>query len=453
MKKAFLLLGIISLSLLAISPCWSSGQQAEPPGAKAQAEPSEINVLLMASATGTGLNDMLADFESKHPLIKVKELTYSPAAGYDTKVELELAAGGGAYDVIWATGRSYSRWALNDWIVELGPIINDPKWTDSASFNFEDFLGGSLRFLDVDGKLYALPILNTTQVMFYRGDVFEKFAIPKPPDTWDELMEVAKKIHTPEVGAIGMRGSRVRGGVMWPFPQVLYGFGGRIVKDFPKDMHPVFDNPEAIHAAEYYAELLQKYGYKGTLSAQYKDVSLAMQQGKMAILIDGFPGVGPYEDPEKSVVAGKLRFHYVPGGPAGRWPAFGAHGLALTAGSQNKQPGWEFIKWTLSTERQLRAGLEKSEMALTRKSVLIHPDYIKKFNYADGELMRVLAEQFDKHVRSFYRPMTAEWGEVEDVTALAMSKVLAGEQSAASALKEANKELYDIYKEAGYYKE
>ena len=100
---------------------------------------------------------------------------------------------------------------------------------------------------------------------------------------------------------------------MWPFPQVIYGFGGRIVKDFPNDMHPVFDSPEVIKAAEYYAELLQKYGYKGTLSAHYKDVSAAMQQGKMAMLIDGHPGVGPYEDPSKSLVAGKLGFHFVPG--------------------------------------------------------------------------------------------------------------------------------------------
>jgi multiple sugar transport system substrate-binding protein len=453
MRKVLLLLGIISLSLLAISPGWSGGQPSAPAPAQEPAKPVEINVLLMASAAGTGLNDMLADFESKNPSIKVKELSYAPAADYDTKVELELAAGGGAYDVIWATGRSYIRWALNDWIVEVGPIINDPKWTDAASFDFEDFIGGAIRFLEVEGKLYGLPILNTSQVMFYRGDIFEKFGISKPPDTWDELMVVAKKIHTPEVGAVGMRGSRVRGGVMWPFPQVLYGYGGRIVKDYPKDMHPVFDSPEAIKAAEYYAELLQKYGYKGTLSAQYKDLSLAMQQGKMAILIDGYPGVGPYEDSEKSTVAGKLRYYYVPGGPAGRWPAFGAHALAMTAGSQHKQAGWEFIKWTLSTERQLRGGLEKNEMGLTRKSVLTHPDYIKKFNYADGELMRVLAVQLDKYVRAFYRPITAEWGEVEDATALAMSKVLAGEQDAASALREANKELYEIYKEAGYYKE
>jgi multiple sugar transport system substrate-binding protein len=453
MRKVFLVLGIISLSLLAVSTCWSGGQQSGQVAVEEPAEPSEINVLLMASAAGTGLNDMLADFESKNPLIKVKELTYAPAADYDTKVELELAAGGGAYDVIWATGRSYIRWALNDWIVEVEPIIKDPKWTDAASFDFEDFIGGAIRFLNVEGKLYGLPILNTSQVLFYRGDIFEKFGISKPPDTWDELMQVAKKIHTPEVGAVGMRGSRVRGGVMWPFPQVLYGFGGRIVKDYPTDMHPVFDSPEAIKAAEYYAELLQKYGYKGTLSAQYKDVSLAMQQGKMAILIDGYPGVGPYEDPEKSTVAGKLRFHYVPGGPAGRWPAFGAHALAITAGSQNKQAGWEFIKWTLSTERQLRGGLEKNEMGLTRKSVLTHPEYLKKFNYADGELMKVLSVQLDQYVRAFYRPISAEWGEVEDATALAMSKVLAGEQDAASALKEANKELYEIYKEAGYYKE
>jgi hypothetical protein len=49
--------------------------------------------------------------------------------------------------------------------------------------------------------------------------------------------------------------------------------------------------------------------------------------------------------------------------------------------------------------------------------------------------------------------MSAEWGDVEDVTAIAMSKVLAGEENAAKALKEANKQMFDIYKEAGYYKE
>jgi ABC-type glycerol-3-phosphate transport system substrate-binding protein len=408
---------------------------------------------MMASASGTGLDEMVADFEEKNPDIKVEEITYSPANGYDTKAELELASGGGTYDVIWATGRGYKRWAENGWITELGPFIENPELTDAAAFNFEDFLGGSIRYLTIEGKLYALPILNSTQVLFYRKDIFEKFGIEAPPDTWEELMEIASIIHTLEVGAIGMRGSRARGGVMWPFPQVIYAFGGRIVKDFPSDMHPVMDSPEVIKAAEYYAELLQKYGYKGTLSAHYKDVSAAMQQGKMAMLIDGHPGVGPYEDPEKSVVAGKLGFHFVPGGPAGRWPAFGAHGLAIPSGSKNKEAAWEFIKWALSTERQLRGGLEKGEIALTRKSVLLHPEYIAKFNYADGQLMRVLAEQFDKYVQSFYRPMTPEWGDVEDVCAIAMSEILAGEKTAEEALKEANKQLYEIYKEAGYYTE
>lgn len=440
MKNVVFTATVVLVCLLMIVPCLA-------------AEQTKIHVLMMASAAGKGLDGMVADFEEKHPDIKVEELTYSPANGYDTKTELELASGGGAYDVIWATGRSYSRWAKNGWITELGPFINDPKLTDTDSFNFEDFLGGSIRYLTIDGKLYALPILNTSQVLFYRTDIFEKFGITDPPDTWDELMEIAKKIHTPEVGAIGMRGSRVRGGVMWPFPQVLYAFGGRIVKDFPNDMHPVFDSPEAIKAAEYYAELLQKYGYKGTLSAEYKDLSAAMQQGKMAMLIDGFPGVGPYEDPEKSVVAGKLGYYFVPGGPAGRWPAFGAHGLAIPAGSKHKEAAWEFIKWALSTERQLRGGLEQNEIGLTRKSVLLHPQYILKFNYAKGQLMRIIAEQDEKYVRSFYRPMTGEWGDVEDVCAIAMSKILSGEETAEKALKEANKQLDEIYKEAGYYTE
>ena len=440
MKKVFIIGGIVGLILIQAFLCLA-------------AEPTKIRVLMMASAAGKGLPEMVADFESKNPNIKVEEITYSPEKGYDTKAELELAAGGGTYDVVWVTGGAYQRWVKNEWIMDLLPFIHDPKLTDAASFNFEDFIGGAIRFFTVEGKLYALPILHSTQVLFYRKDIFEKFGIAAPPDTWDELMEIARKIHTPEVGAIGMRGSRERGGVMWTFPQVLYTFGGKVVKDFPNDMHPVFDSPEAIKAAEYYAELLQKYGYKGTLSAHYKDISAAMQQGKMAMLIDGYPGVGPYEDPAKSVVAGKLGFYFVPGGPSGRWPAFNAHGLTIPVGSKNKEAAWEFIKWALSLERQLRGGLEQNEIALTRKSVLLHPEYLKKYNYGGGQLMRVVAEQLDKHVKSFYRELTPEYGDVEDICGIAMSKVLADEETAEKALKEANQQLYEVYKEAGYYKE
>ena len=52
MKKAIVIGGIVFLFLMAVSPCLA-------------AEPTRIHVLMMASATGKGLPEMIADFESK----------------------------------------------------------------------------------------------------------------------------------------------------------------------------------------------------------------------------------------------------------------------------------------------------------------------------------------------------------------------------------------------------
>jgi ABC-type glycerol-3-phosphate transport system substrate-binding protein len=239
---------------------------------------------------------------------------------------------------------------------------------------------------------------------------------------------------------------------MWTFPQFLYGFGGSIVKDFPnKDMHPVFDSPEAIKAVNFYATLVRDYGFKGATDAHWAEIVIAMQQGKAAIMIDGSPLVGRILDPEKSSVLGKIGFSVVPRGPAKRWPPVSGHALAIPVGSENKELAWKFIQWALSKETQLKNALMHSETALTRKSCLENSDYLKKFNWGDGEYVRVVKETFDKWAQPYYRPLTPEWPQVNDTCSIAISKVLTGEETTEKALEKANKELYRIYKEAGYF--
>ena len=126
-------------------------------------------------------------------------------------------------------------------------------------------------------------------------------------------------------------------------------------------------------------------------------------------------------------------------------------GLGVVYGGKNKPAAWEYLKWCLSSETQLRSGVEFNEVSATRKSVLTDPKFIEKYNWGEGQFLKVVGEQFDKHVKAFYRPMNAQWGDVEDATAIAMSKILAREGSAQKALDEANKRIYEINKEAGYY--
>ena len=411
----------------------------------------EISALMVHSSTWRGLPDLVEEYERKNG-VKVN-LDFVTEKGYTTKAELELVVAGDVYDVIWTYPINYRRWAEKEWIVDLGPFINDPQLTDSETFNFDDFVKGAVEWLTVKGKLYALPNLNSSQLMYYRKDIFEKYGIGRPPETWTELLETAKKIHTDEIGAIAMRGAQASGGIMWTWPQILYGFGGDIVKDYPNDMHPVFDSPYAVKAAEYYADLLGNYGYKGTLSAHWVDLAIAMQQGKVAILIDGPPRAPAIFDPEKSIVSDEIGLAMVPYGPAGLFPPYAVHGLAIPAGAKDKELAWDFIKWVLSSETQLKNAVEYGGISLTRKSVLLNPQYIEKFGWGNGEFTRIGAEVYSKWVKPDYHPITEEWPTAENICAVAMSKVIIGKESAEKALKRANKELYELYKEAGYYEE
>jgi multiple sugar transport system substrate-binding protein len=56
--------------------------------------------------------------------------------------------------------------------------------------------------LSGDGKLYGLPITNMNQVMFYNKGIFDQFGVAYPKDgmTWDDTLELAKKVTRSEGG-------------------------------------------------------------------------------------------------------------------------------------------------------------------------------------------------------------------------------------------------------------
>lgn len=51
-----------------------------------------------------------------------------------------------------------------------------------------------------DGKLYALPVTNMVQVMFYNKQIFDRFGVPYPKDgmIWEDTLELAKKLNRKE---------------------------------------------------------------------------------------------------------------------------------------------------------------------------------------------------------------------------------------------------------------
>ncbi|MDF2725965.1 MAG: extracellular solute-binding protein family 1, partial [Paenibacillus sp.] len=78
-----------------------------------------------------------------------------------------------------------------------------------AATNLEPTAISAIRDMS-GGKMYALPLVNNTAVLYYNKDLFNKFGVAYPTDgmTWDQTLELAKKMYRSDGGVqyYGLRG-------------------------------------------------------------------------------------------------------------------------------------------------------------------------------------------------------------------------------------------------------
>lgn len=110
-----------------------------------------------------------------------------------------------------------------------------------------------------DGKKhwYSLPTSRLVITLIYRRDLFAKAGLDpdKPPRTWSELMNYAKKLTFPEKGRYGMGWGKGDGSA-WNFINLVWSRGGDIVVQNKKgDWEPSFNTPEMVDALYFYCRM------------------------------------------------------------------------------------------------------------------------------------------------------------------------------------------------------
>lgn len=90
----------------------------------------------------------------------------------------------------------------------LAPLVAQGLVEDLSSFRSKipgTVLPALLPVGEFDGKLYFLPYRPNVEIAFYNEDAFNKHGLT-PPQTWDELLKVAKTFHEKEgVGKVGLK--------------------------------------------------------------------------------------------------------------------------------------------------------------------------------------------------------------------------------------------------------
>ena len=245
--------------------------------------------------------------------------------------------------------------------------------------------------------VYALPETQIFSVLFYREDVLEELGL-EVPQTWEDLIAVLPTIQGNNM-SVGVPFPDISNVDMSGFNALIYQNGGAIYSE--DKQRTVIDSEAGVAAFKFYTSLYNDYG----LPTVFDFVS-RFRSGEMPL------GVGQYtlyntltvSAPE---IRGLWDFTLYPGtlkedGTIDRSVhANGACCMMVATDDENmKQKCWEFMKWWVSDEAQVRFGREmESVLGSSARYTTANTEALKQLAWSADQLA-VLQEQ-QKWARGF----------------------------------------------------
>lgn len=198
--------------------------------------------------------------------------------------------------------------------------------------------------------VYGLPWSINCQALWYRTDL-----IATPPATWDELRQVAKETTGDGVFGMAFQGSRTGDWITSDFLPIMWGNGGELWDPDTYTAEGYVNSPEAVAALELMRAMVQDDKSVDPASGNWtiNERFAALVQGKAAMALNWAPLFGgAAEDPQTSLVAGKIGFAPSPKGPVSQAAMYGSQGTGINAQSEKKAEAWQYLQWLTSKEIQ-----------------------------------------------------------------------------------------------------
>jgi multiple sugar transport system substrate-binding protein len=198
----------------------------------------------------------------------------------------------------------------------------------------------------VDGKWRALMIGQAPAAWNWRTDMFKEAGVEKFPDTFDALLEAAKKLKAKGT-PVGMTLGQAPGdGRSTNYP-VLYAFGG---KEFETDGKTVaINSAETVKAIEWYVEMFKQMD-PGVTAWLDPDNNQAFLAGKVAATVNvntiylAAKADAAKGDAAKQKLIEVMDHANWPAGPAGRFATYNINIWAGLANSKNREGQYAWMK-------------------------------------------------------------------------------------------------------------
>jgi len=405
-----------------------------------------ITAWLTSHVYANTIRGLLGDFEERSGMKVTLELLAFDI--HNQRADLELSSGSGSVDVMNLTFIFSGKWIEAGWCTDLAPMLSDSGMTKPGEVEPNDFTAGAITPFRRGDKLYGLPWVAETSMLMYRTDVFKDKGVAGPPKTFDEMVEIAKKVHSSEIAGNLTRGTN---GLHWVWPTYLYGYGGKFFANPPQDMTPALNAKESVAATTVFDQLATQYGVPGSMAFQDADAQTAFNQGRAAMFLDALGVLGAALDKEKSKVTDTVSFALPPEGPGGFKPQIAAHALFIPSGVKEKGPGFEFIKWATSKEILRKTALEGSHVAAPRSSILTDPAYDQKYTWGGAKIGELQSKVLDAAGAGYmtYRTLP-EFPQVGSRVTIALAEISSKQKGVEQSLNDLQTDVVGILKQAGH---
>ncbi len=301
----------------------------------------------------------LEDFANKEytkvrPNVTIKVNTV-PNANWHDAMFTQFAAHKTDFDIPILDSQHIGEAVTNGNILDLTKFVN--KNIDTKAYNpyllaaYGQYPQAETGQRDPKAHLYGLPLLGDAWTMIYRKDLIGD----KPPQTWDQMISVAKKCQAQHPGVSGLAFHQANGSdaAAETYNTVNGVYGGDLWNAKKHKIEGVINNAAGQKAMDVLVNQMKPLTAKGSGNWFIDEVNAAVNQGKACIAFQWIAASGGLLDPKQSTlgtsraaIEKKLGFATLPTQDANFVP-LGGMGMHISAyvDKAHQAEALNFMKW------------------------------------------------------------------------------------------------------------
>ena len=365
---------------------------------------------------------LIKEFNKANPDIEVESL-YSGNAWTMRDKLLAAVAGKQPPDVSMIDQFWAAQLASTGAIIKMQTLIDGPDGIDKADVNKTAWMTAT-----VDGEIWTMPYAMSNIVLYYNKDMFKAVGLDpnKPPTTWGELVDYAKKL-TRDVNGDGKVDEwglsfpiQAGTGTVYYYITFLWQAGGELYNAVYTKA--VFNSPAGVEALQFWMDLVHKHGVVPLAppAEGFTVGRIAMELASSSTL-----------ETRQAKCKFPIGVAHIPAGK-NKVTGVGGNNLAIFKNTSAKEAAaWKFVKWMSSPEMNLKWGTMTGYTPL-RDSVVNSQGY-KDYLKANPEVATMAGQM----AYAKPRPNNETYPEVSRILGLAVEKALFSKADPKQLLNEA----------------